>query len=142
MSESITLYLGNPDIILMRRPESPALVHGQIPPDAHAMLVALWDAEDRPKGTASVERGEEGLVAVATITSPIEIDLRVVLDLPPDKAAGLERRPSAMVMIYPDEESRMAGLNDFRSGGARGDWLRLGIVLPQATTDPLREPLP
>ena len=98
MSESITLYLGNPDIILMRRPESPALVHGQIAPDAHAMLVALWDAEDRPKGTASVERGEEGLVAVATITSPIEIDLRVVLDLPPEKAAGLERRPSAMVM--------------------------------------------
>ena len=31
--------------------------------------------------------------------------------------AGMERRPSAMVMMYPDEESRMAGLNDFRTGG-------------------------
>ena len=43
-----------------------------------------------------------------------------------------------MVMMYPDEESRMAGLNDFRTGGVRGLWAELGIVLPHATTDPLR----
>ena len=45
---------------------------------------------------------------------------------------------SAMVMIYPDDDARGAGLSDFRTGGVRGDWVRLGIILPIATTDPLR----
>ena len=39
-----------------------------------------------------------------------------------------------MVMIYPDDEARAAGLSDFRTGGVRGDWVRLGIVLPIAMT--------
>ena len=43
-----------------------------------------------------------------------------------------------MVMIYPDADTRMAGLSDFRTGGVRGDWYVLGIVLPIATTDALR----
>ena len=138
MSEPITVHLQNPDIVLMQRPESPAMVHGELPRDADPRLDVLWEYADRPKGTARVERGPEGTVAVADITEPVEIQLRVVIDLPEDRAEGMERRPSAMVMIYPDEESRMAGLNDFRTGGVRGLWLQLGIVLPHATTDPLR----
>ena len=138
MSDVVTINLVNPDIILMARPESPAMVHGEIARDADARLEPLWVHPDRPKGTAWVERGPDGDVAVAQITEPIEIELRVLLDLPPEKAEGMVRRPSAMIMIYPDEEARMAGLNDFRTGGVRGFWTQLGIVLPHATTDPLR----
>ncbi len=138
MSDVVTITLENPDIILMARPESPAMVHGEIARDLDPRLDPLWDHPKRPVGTAWVERGPDGDVAVAQITEPIEIELRVILGLPPEKAAGMERRPSAMVMMYPDEESRMAGLNDFRTGGVRGLWAELGIVLPHATTDPLR----
>lgn len=138
MSDAIHLALESPDIILMQRPESPALVHGRVAPDAHAALAALWADEDGPKGTARVERRGGDVVAVASITSPIVAELEVVLGLPDELAAGLERRPSAMVMMYPDDEARAAGLSDFRTGGVRGDWVRLGIILPNATTDPLR----
>lgn len=138
MSEPITVHLANPDIVLMQRPESPAMVHGELARDADPRLDVLWEYPDRPKGTAHVETGPDGDVAVAHITEPVEMELRVVIELPDEKAEGMRRRPSAMVMIYPDEESRMAGLNDFRTGGVRGLWLQLGIVLPHATTDPLR----
>lgn len=138
MSEPITVNLVNPDIVLMSRPESPAMVHGELARDADPRLDVLWDHPDRLKGTAEVVRTDEGDVAVAHITEPVEMDLRVVIGLPPEKAEGMARRPSAMVMIYPDEESRMAGLNDFRSGGVRGHWVQMGIVLPNAVTDPLR----
>jgi hypothetical protein len=138
MSDPILLNLENPDIILMQRPESPALVHGRIAPDAHPALTALWADADGPRGTARVERRGSDVVALATITTPIAADIEVVLGLPDELAAGLERRPTAMVMIYPDDEARAAGLSDFRTGGVRGDWVRLGIILPNATTDPLR----
>ena len=138
MSDVVTITLQNPDIILMSRPESPAMVHGEVPRDIDPRLDALWDHPDRPKGTAWVERGPDGDVAVAQITDPIELEVRVAIGLPPEKAEGMKRRPSAMIMIYPDEESRVAGLNDFRTGGVRALWLQLGIVLPQASTDPLR----
>jgi hypothetical protein len=138
MSDVVTINLENPDIILMARPESPAMVHGQVARDVDPRLDPLWEHEKRPKGTAWVERGPDGDIAVAQITEPIEIELRVHIDLPPEKAEGMVRRPAAMVMIYADEESRMAGLNDFRTGGVRGLWAELGIVLPHATTDPLR----
>jgi len=137
-NEPIRVQLDNPDIILMQRPESPALVHGQLARDAHPGLAPLWDDADGTKGTARVERRGEDLVAIASMTAPIEVEMEVVLGLPDDLAAGLERRPSAMVMIYPDDESRAAGLSDFRTGGVRGDWVRLGIILPIASTDALR----
>lgn len=137
--EPIRLTLENPDIILMQRPESPALVHGRVDRDAHVGLAALWDDADGTKGTARVERRGDDLVAVASITAPVEVEMEVVLGLPDDLAAGLERRPSALVMIYPDDETRLAGLSDFRTGGVRGDWYVLGIVLPNATTDALRQ---
>jgi len=67
--------------------------------------------------------------------------LELVRQLMPDElAAGLGRRPTAMVMMYPDDHARAAGLSDFRTGGVRGDWVRLGIVLPLASTDALRDP--
>ncbi len=138
MSDPIILNLRNPAIVLMRRPESPAMVHGEVPRDADPRLDPLWEHGERPKGTARVERGPDGDRVVAHITEPIEIELHVVLGLPPEQAAGMERRPSVIVMIYPDEESRLAGLSDFRSGGVRAAWLTLGIVLPNATTDSLR----
>lgn len=138
MSEPIRLVLGNPDIILMQRPESPALVHGSIARDADPALAPLWADVDGPRGTARIERRGDDTVAIAAITEPVEVDLEVVLDLPDELAAGLERRPSAMVMIYPDDEARAAGLSDFRTGGVRGDWVRLGIILPNASTDALR----
>ncbi len=138
MSNPVMLNLRNPDIILMSRPESPALVHGEIPRDADPRLDPLWDHGELPKGTARVERGPDGDVVIANITEPIAIEVHVVLGLPPEKAAGMERRPSAMVMMYPDEKARIAGLRDFRTGGARAEWLTLGIVLPNATTDSLR----
>ena len=134
----IRLVLEAPDIILMQRPESPALVHGRIDPSAHPGLEALWHDEDGPKGSAAVERVGDDLVCRASITAPVEVQLDVVLGLPDDQAAGLERRPTAMVMIYPDDEARAAGLSDFCTGGVRGDWVRLGIVLPFAPTDALR----
>jgi hypothetical protein len=93
---------------------------------------------DGPRGTARIERRGDDTVAIAAITEPVEVDLEVVLDLPDELAAGLERRPSAMVMIYPDDDARAAGLSDFRTGGVRGDWVRLGIILPNASTDALR----
>lgn len=136
--EPIRLTLDNPDIILMQRPESPALVHGGIDRDAHPGLAPLWDDADGTKGTARVERRDGELVAIASITAPVEVEMEVVLGLPEELAAGLERRPSALVMMYPDDETRAAGLSDFRTGGVRGDWYVLGIVLPNATTDPLR----
>ena len=136
--EPIRLVLENPDIILMQRPESPALVHGRVDRDAHPGLAPLWDDAERTKGTARVERRGADLVAIASITVPVEVDMEVALDLPDELAAGLERRPSALVMIYPDDEARAAGLSDFRTGGVRGDWYVRGIVLPNATTDPLR----
>jgi len=137
-NEPIRVQLDNPDIILMQRPESPALVHGQLARDAHPGLEPLWDDADGTKGTARVERRGEDLVAIASMTAPIEVEMEVVLGLPDELAAGLERRPSAMVMIYPDADTRMAGLSDFRTGGVRGDWYVLGIVLPIANTDALR----
>lgn len=132
------LALEAPDIILMQRPESPALVHGRVDPATYPELAPLWEDEDGPKGSARVERVDGDHVCIASITSPVQMDLEVVLGLPADLAAGLERRPSAMVMIYPDDDARAAGLSDFRTGGVRGDWVRLGIILPIATTDPLR----
>lgn len=138
MSDPILLSLENPDIILMQRPESPALVHGRVEPDAHPLLAALWADAEGPRGSARVERRGADVVVIAAISAPIEADVEVVLGLPDDLAAGLERRPTAMVMIYPDDEARAAGLSDFRTGGVRGDWVRLGIILPNATTDPLR----
>ena len=138
MSDPITVTLVNPDIVLMSRPESPAMVHGELPRDADPRLEALWAHPDRLKGDAHVERGADGDVAVATIMEPVPMELRVVLGLPPEKAEGMERRPSARVMGDPDEGARMAGRNDFRTGGVRGLWLELGIVLPNATTEPLR----
>jgi hypothetical protein len=138
MSDPIRLTLENPDIILMQRPESPALVHGRVAADAHASLAPLWADADGPRGTARVERRGADIVAVASITAPVTADIEVVLGLPDELAAGLERRPTAMVMIYPDDDARAAGLSDFRTGGVRGDWVRLGIILPNATTDPLR----
>ncbi|MBM3664640.1 MAG: hypothetical protein FJW92_02440 [Actinobacteria bacterium] len=136
--EPIRLALQNPDIILMQRPESPALVHGRVARDAHPGLAPLWDDADGTKGTARVERRGDDLVATASITAPVEAEMEVVLGLPDALAAGLERRPSALVMIYPDDDARAAGVSDFRTGGVRGDWYVLGIVLPNATTDPLR----
>ncbi len=138
MSDPIRLSLENPDIILMQRPESPALVHGRVAPDAHPALAALWADADGPRGSARVERRGADIVAIAALTAPMEADVEVILGLPDELAAGLERRPNAMVMIYPDDEARAAGLADFRTGGVRGDWVRLGIILPNATTDPLR----
>jgi hypothetical protein len=138
MPDVIRLSLEAPDIILMQRPESPALVHGRIARHAHPDLAPLWADEDGPKGTARVERRSADVVAVAHIIAPIEVEVEVVLGLPAEQAAGLERRPSAMIMIYPDDDARAAGLSDFRTGGVRGDWVRLGIILPNATTDPLR----
>ncbi len=135
----IRLVLDNPDIILMQRPESPALVHGRVDRDAHEALAPLWDDVDGTKGTARVERRGDEIVAVASLTAPVEVDLEVVLGLPDELSAGMERRPSALVMIYPDDDARAAGLSDFRTGGVRGDWYVLGIVLPNASTDPLRE---
>jgi hypothetical protein len=85
-----------------------------------------------------IERRGDATVCVASITAPVEMALEVELGLPDELAAGLERRPSAMVMIYPDDEARGAGLSDFRTGGVRGDWVRLGIILPIASTDSLR----
>ena len=137
-NEPIRLALENPDIILMQRPESPALVHGRIDREAHPALAALWDDADGTRGTARVERRGDDVVAVASITTPVEVEMEVVLGLPEELAAGLERRPSALVMIYPDDDTRAAGLSDFRTGGVRGDWYVLGIVLPNATTDALR----
>ncbi len=137
-AQPIRIALENPDIILMQRPESPALVHGRVDPSALPELQPLWDDEDGPKGTARVERRDGGHVCVASITTPVEMEIEVTLGLPDDLAAGMERRPSAMVMIYPDDDARGAGLSDFRTGGVRGDWVRLGIILPIATTDPLR----
>ncbi len=122
----------------MQRPESPALVHGRLDPAASPALAALWDDEDGPVGTAVVERRGDDLVCAASISAPVEIELEVVLGLPAEQAAGLERRPTALVMIYPDDDARAAGLSDFRTGGVRGDWVRLGIVLPFAPTDALR----
>ena len=136
--EPIRLSLENPDIILMQRPESPALVHGHVDRDAHPGLAPLWDDADGTRGTARVERRGDDVVAIASITVPVEVEMEVVLGLPEELAAGLERRPSALVMIYPDDETRAAGLSDFRTGGVRGDWYVLGIVLPNATTDALR----
>lgn len=134
----IRLVLEAPDIILMQRPESPALVHGRIDPAAHPGLASLWADEDGPKGSAVVERMGDELVCHASLTAPVEVTLEVVLGLPHEEAQGLERRPTAMVMIYPDDDARAAGLSDFRTGGMRGDWVRLGIVLPFASTDALR----
>jgi hypothetical protein len=136
--EPLRIRLENPDIILMQRPESPALVHGRVDPSAHPALAPLWDDEDGPKGAAVIERRGDATVCVASITAPVEMALEVELALPDELAAGLERRPSAMVMIYPDDEARGAGLSDFRTGGVRGDWVRLGIILPIASTDSLR----
>jgi hypothetical protein len=139
MAESpLRLVLEAPDIILMQRPESPALVHGRIDPASVPGLEALWADEDGPKGTAVIERRGGDLLCAASLTAPVQMDVEVVLGLPDDLAAGLERRPTALVMIYPDDESRAAGLSDFRTGGVRGDWVRLGIVLPFAPTDALR----
>ena len=138
MSEPIRLSLETPDIILMQRPESPALVHGGVARDAHPGLEPLWEDTDGPRGTARVERRGDDVVAVASLTTPVEVQLEVALGLPDELAAGLERRPTALVMMYPDDESRAAALSDFRTGGVRGDWVSLGIVLPIATTDPLR----
>ncbi len=132
------LVLEAPDIILMQRPESPALVHGRIDPGAFPGLEALWADEDGPTGSARIERRDGELLCVASLTSPVETEVEVVLGLPDDLAAGLERRPTALVMIYPDDDARAAGLSDFRTGGVRGDWVRLGIVLPFAPTDALR----
>lgn len=137
-TEPLHLVLQTPDIILMQRPESPALVHGRIDPAAHPELAPLWDDEDGPKGTAIVERRGDVVVCAASITAPVEMKVDVELGLPDELAAGLERRPSAMVMIYPDDDARAAGLSDFRTGGVRGDWVRLGIILPIAGTDALR----
>ncbi len=134
----IRLVLEAPDIILMQRPESPALVHGRIDPQSHPALAPLWADEDGPKGSAAVERAGDDLVCRASITAPVEVEIEVVLGLPDEQAQGLERRPTAMVMIYPDDDARAAGLSDFRTGGVRGDWVRLGIVLPFASTDALR----
>ena len=138
MDEPLRLTLDAPDIILMQRPESPALVHGRINAGSHSALQGLWDDEDGPKGSARVERDDGRIVCRAAIDTPVVMDMVVDLALPEELAAGLERRPSAMVMIYPDDDARAAGLSDFRTGGVRGDWVRLGIVLPIATTDPLR----
>ena len=138
MDEPLHLTLDAPDIILMQRPESPALVHGRINAGSHPALQALWNDEDGPKGSARVERDDGRIVCRAAIDTPVVIGMVVDLALPEELAAGLERRPSAMVMIYPDDDARAAGLGDFRTGGVRGDWVRLGIVLPIATTDPLR----
>ncbi|MGB0731325.1 MAG: hypothetical protein ACPGRF_04025 [Miltoncostaeaceae bacterium] len=138
MDEPLRLTLDAPDIILMQRPESPALVHGRINAGSHSALQALWDDEDGPKGSARVERDSGRIVCRAAIDTPVLMEVVVDLALPEELAAGLERRPSAMVMIYPDDDARAAGLSDFRTGGVRGDWVRLGIVLPIATTDPLR----
>lgn len=134
----LRLVLEAPDIILMQRPESPALVHGRIDPGEYPGLAPLWADEDGPKGSAAVERTGDELVCRASITAPVELALEVVLGLPDEQARGLERRPTAMVMIYPDDDARAAGLSDFRTGGVRGDWVRLGIVLPFASTDALR----
>ena len=137
-TEPLHLVLQTPDIILMQRPESPALVPGRIDPAAHPELAPLWDDQDGPKGTAVVERRGDVVVCTASITAPVEMQIDVELGLPDELAAGLERRPSAMVMIYPDDDARAAGLSDFRTGGVRGDWVRLGIILPIAGTDALR----
>lgn len=137
-TEPLRIVLENPDIILMQRPESPALVHGRVDPAVHPGLAPLWADEDGPKGTAHVERRDGALVCAASLTAPVEMLLDVEIGLPDELAAGLERRPSAMVMIYPDDDSRAAGLSDFRTGGVRGDWVRLGIILPIASTDALR----
>ena len=137
MDELLRLTLEASDIILMQRPESPALVHGRINAGSHPALQALWDDEDGPKGSARVERDDGRIVCRAAIETPVAVEMVVDLALPDELAAGLERRPSAMVMIYPDDDARAAGLSDFRTGGVRGDWVRLGIVLPIATTDPL-----
>lgn len=137
-NEPLRIALENADIILMQRPESPALVHGRVDPHAHAELAPLWEDEDGPKGSAVVERRGGALVCAASITAPVDLALEVDLGLPAERAAGLERRPSAMVMIYPDDDARAAGLSDFRTGGVRGDWVRLGIILPIASTDALR----
>ncbi|MSO44501.1 MAG: hypothetical protein EXQ74_04230 [Thermoleophilia bacterium] len=137
----ITLALENPDIILMRRPESPALVHGRIAPDAHPALAALWANEAGTKGTARVERRGDGTVVIASITAPIVVEIEITIGLDAERTAGMERRPTALVMMYPDDDARAAGLADFRSGGNRGDWSRLGIVLPAANTDALRDSL-
>lgn len=137
-TDPIRLVLEAPDIILMQRPESPALVHGRVEPSAHPALAPLWDDEDGPKGSAVVERAGDHLVCRASLTAPVEMDIEVELGLPDEQAQGLERRPTAMVMIYPDDDARAAGLSDFRTGGVRGDWVRLGIVLPFAPTDALR----
>lgn len=135
---ALRLVLEAPDIILMQRPESPALVHGRLDPATYPALAPLWDDGDGPRGVARVEMAGGDHVCVASITAPVEIDLEVLLGLPAPQAAGLVRRPSAMVMIYPDDDARAAGLSDFRTGGVRGDWVRMGIILPIATTDPLR----
>ncbi len=137
--DPLRIALVAPDIILMQRPESPALVHGRVDAAAHPGLAPLWDDEDGPKGSARVERRGGEVVCVASLTAPVEMVIEVVLGLPDDRAAGLERRPSAMVMVYPDDECRAAGLADFRTGGVRGDWVRLGIILPSATTEPLKD---
>ena len=65
--EPIRVQLDNPDIILMQRPESPALVHGQLARDAHPGLEPLWDDADGTKGNARVERrGEDPPLRVTT----------------------------------------------------------------------------
>lgn len=136
--DPIRITLDAPDIILMQRPESPALVHGRIDPRAYPGLEHLWADEDGPTGTAVIQSRDGALVCSARITAPVEVQLEVLLGLPDEQAAGLERRPTALVMIYPDDDARAAGLSDFRTGGVRGDWVRLGIVLPFAPTDALR----
>ncbi len=139
-SEIVRLQLEGGDVILMKRPESPALVHGRIALDAHPALGPLWEAEKGAKGTARVERRDGRLICIAALTEPVVLDVEVILDLPDHMAAGLERRPWALVMMYADDEARAAGLADFRTGGARGHWTSLGVVLPFASTDPLRVP--
>ena len=78
-------------------------MHGRVEPDAHPLLAALWADADGPRGSARVERRGADVVVIAAISAPIEADVEVVLGLPDDLAAGLERRPTAMVMIYPDD---------------------------------------
>lgn len=135
---SACVILEDASIILMSRPESPALVHGRLAADAHPALAALYTDEDGPTGQAVVVRENGQVIARAHLATPVVLDLDVIIGLTDDEASGLERRPSAMVMIYPDDDCRAAGLADFRSGGVRGDWVRLGIILPNASTDALR----
>jgi hypothetical protein len=77
-------------------------------------------------------------VIAVRIAAPVALDLVVVPEIDPAERPGLVRRERIITSLYPDEEARATAMADFRIGGVRGDWERLGLHLPVAGSAPLR----